>query len=57
MAVSADTLLRLARQNPAGGSATPRCLGIADFARRKGQIYGTILVDLEAHPPIDLVPE
>ncbi|MEI7772730.1 MAG: ISL3 family transposase, partial [Chloroflexales bacterium] len=57
MAVSTDTLLRLARQNPTGGSATPRCLGIDDFALRKGQVYGTIFVDLEAHQPIDLMPE
>ena len=57
MALSADTLLRLARQNPAGASPTPRCLGIDDFALRKGQVYGTIFVDLEAQRPIDLVPE
>ncbi|NNJ12806.1 hypothetical protein EKD04_020995 [Chloroflexales bacterium ZM16-3] len=55
--MSADTLLCLARQNPAGESATPRCLGIDDFALRKGQVYGTIFVDLETHQPIDLVPE
>ncbi len=32
-------------------------LGIDDFAFRKGQVYGTILVDLERHQPVDLLPE
>jgi transposase len=27
-----------------------------DFAFRKGQSYGTILVDLEQRKPIDLLP-
>jgi transposase len=57
MAISPDTLLRLAREAPATALPTPRCLGIDDFALRKGQVYGTIFVDLEAHRPIDLVPE
>jgi transposase len=57
MAVSADTLLRLARREPTTSAPPPRHLGIDDFALRKGQVYGTILVDLEAHQPVDLIPE
>lgn len=57
MATSPDTLLRLVRRTPPSPTAAPTIVGIDDWAWRKGRTYGTIIVDLEAHTVIDLLPE
>ena len=57
MPISPDTLLRLIRQAPEAAAATPAMLGVDDWAIHKGLTYGTILVDLERHEPVDVLPD
>ncbi len=52
-----NTLLRLVRRSPARPVEEPEVIGVDDWAKRRGQVYGTILVDLERRRVVDLLSD
>jgi transposase len=55
--LSRHQLLRDVRAMALPVEPDPTVIGVDDWAMRKGQTYGTIIVDLHSHQPLDLLPD
>lgn len=54
---SPTTLLRRIIAVPEPASPSPRNIGLDEWAYRRGRRYGTLIVDLERHRVVDLLPD
>jgi len=57
VAVSRSSMLRLLNDVPLPAVAAVGEVGIDDFAFRRGQNYGTLVIDMGSHRPIDVLPD
>jgi hypothetical protein len=57
LTASPTTVLRHLRASSLPPVLPPRVVSVDDWSIRRGRTFGTILVDLERHRPIDLLPD
>jgi transposase len=57
ISISHDTLLRLIRRQSEAAIQPVQILGVDDWSYRRGKRSGTLLLNLETHRPLDVLPD
>ena len=55
--ISPDSMIRVVKKETIVANTDFRCIGVDDWAVRKGNKYRTLVCDLKTRKPIDLLPD